>query len=206
MGGEDKTMAQIGRLKINWTGFIGAPGYTNLYFRDFPGDTLDQAMADGFTAKVDTWLDAWVSSLPSTVSILVDPTVDVVNEQSGELEGFLTVAPDTARVGSGAGTYAGPAGICVNWSTNGIRHGRRIRGRTFMVPITSAAMQSDGSVATASLTALRTATATFIGAAGTGDLGVWSRPTLAEPTGGQWSAVSAFTINDKIAVLRSRRD
>ena len=199
-------MTQIGRLKINWTGFIGAPGYTNLYFRDFSEGDLTQAMADGFTTRVDTWLDAWVSTLPSTVSILVDPTIDVVNAETGELEDFMTVAPDTARVGSGAGTYAGPAGICVNWSTNGIRHGRRIRGRTFMVPITSAAMQSDGTVATASLTALRSATTTFLAVGATGVHGVWSRPTVAEPSGGQWASTTAFTINDKIAVLRSRRD
>jgi hypothetical protein len=163
-------------------------------------------MADGFTSRVDTWLDAWVSTLPSTVSILVDPTVDVVNEATGDLEDFMTVAPDTARIGSGAGTYAGPAGICVNWGTNGIRNGRRIRGRTFMVPITSAAMQSDGTIATASLTALRAATTNFLAIGPTGVHGVWSRPTVAEPSGGQWSSTQSFTINDKIAVLRSRRD
>ena len=199
-------MTQVGRLKINWTGFIGAPGYTNLYFRDFSEGALDQSMADGFTAKVDTWLDAWVTSLPSTVSILVDPTVDVVNVENGELESFMTVAPDTARVGSGAGTYAAPAGACVNWSTNGVRNGRRVRGRTFMVPLTSAATQSDGTIATANLTALRTATATFISPTGSGDLGVWGRPSAPGATDGVWYSVSAFTLPDKVAVLRSRRD
>jgi hypothetical protein len=199
-------MAQIGRLKINWTGFIGAPGYTQLYFRDFSAGAVDQAMADGFTAKTDVWLAAWVGSLPSTVSILVDPTVDIVEETTGELVGFMSVSPDTARVGTNAGTYAAPAGACVNWSTNGVRNGRRVRGRTFMVPLSSAAMQADGSIATSNLTALRTATATFISATGSGDMGVWSRPTPAEPSGGIWYACSAFTLPDKIAVLRSRRD
>lgn len=199
-------MAEIGRLKINWTGFIGAPGYTNLYFRDFTAGTLDQAMADGFTAKVDTWLDAWVSSLPATVSILVDPTVDVLEETTGALTNFMTVSPDTARVGSGAGTYAAPAGAVVNWSTNGIENGRRVRGRTFMVPLTSAAMQSDGTIATASLTALRAATATLITGTGSGDLGVWHRPTTPGGTDGAWYVVSAFNLPDKIAILTSRRD
>lgn len=199
-------MAQIGRLKINWTGFIGAPGYTNLYFRDFTAGALDQAMADGFTAKVDVWLDAWVSSLPTTVSILVDPTIDVLEESTGELENFLTVSPDTARTGSGAGNYAAPAGACVNWSTNGVKNGRRVRGRTFMVPLTSAATQSDGTIATSNLTALRAATTTFISPTGAGDLGVWSRPSAPGATDGVWYVVTAFSLPDKVAILTSRRD
>lgn len=199
-------MTQIGRLKINWTGFIGAPGYTQLYFRDFSEGELTQAMADGFMGRVDTWLDAWVSSLPSTVSILIDPTVDVVNAESGELESFMSISPDTARVGSGAGTYAAPAGMCVNWSTNGVENGRRVRGRTFMVPITSAAMQSDGTIATSNLTALRTATTTFLAVGATGVHGVWHRPTAPGANDGAWYATTAFTLPDKIAVLRSRRD
>jgi len=199
-------MTQIGRLKINWTGFIGAPGFTNLYFRDFSEGELTQAMADGFTAKTDIWLDAWVSSLPSTVSILVDPTVDVVNAENGELESFMTVSPDTSRTGTGAGTYAAPAGACVNWSTNGVENGRRVRGRTFMVPLTSAATATDGTINTANLNALRTATATFIDPTGTGDLGVWHRPTATGANDGAWYFVTAFTLPDRVAVLRSRRD
>lgn len=199
-------MAQIGRLKINWTGFIGAPGFTNLYFRDFtPGD-LDQAMAEGFMAKTDAWLDAWVPSIPSVVSILVDPTVDVLDEETGALQDFMTIAPDTTRFGSGAGAFAAPAGACVNWSTNGVRNGRRVRGRTFMVPLVGLATESNGTLATAHLTTLRAATTTFISPTGTGDLGIWSRPTVADPSGGIWHAVSSFNLPDKIAVLTSRRD
>lgn len=199
-------MAQILRVKLNWTGFIGSPGYTNLYFRDFSEGPVDQAMADGAVAKTDIWLDAWVPALPSTVSLLVDPTVDIVNEQNGELEGFLTTSPDTSRLGTGSGAYSAPSGICVNWSTNGIRNGRRIRGRTFMVPVSGAATDTNGTIATTHLNNLRTASGVFISPTGAGDLGVWSRPTPAEPNGGIWHVAASYSIPDRLAVLRSRRD
>jgi hypothetical protein len=199
-------MTQILRVKVNWTGFIGSPGYTNLHFRDFSEGDVTQEMADGAVLRTDTWLDAWPVALPSVVSILVDPVVDVLNAENGQLEGSFNTSPDTARVGSGAGTYSAPTGMVVNWQTGVIKNGRRIRGRTFMVPITSTATDPTGTINNTVLTTLRTATATFIGVGPVGVLGVWSRPTPAAPESGLWATVNSFNIPDKCAVLRSRRD
>ena len=30
---------EIGKMRLNWTGFTGAPGYTNFYFNDFTEET-----------------------------------------------------------------------------------------------------------------------------------------------------------------------
>lgn len=199
-------MAEILRVTINWTGFVGAPGYTNLYFRDFTAGAVDQAMADGAVAKTDVWVNAWLSSLPTTVTIGVDPTVEVIEETNGELQGFFTTVPEAPSIATAIGAYSAASGACVNWYTNGVRNGRRIRGRSFMVPLGGAGLQSDGTIDQTKLTALRTATNTFISATGSGDLGVWSRPTPGEPDGGVWYVVTSATIPDKVAVLRSRRD
>lgn len=199
-------MAQMLRVTVNWTGFIGAPGYTNLYFRDFAAGDQTQAIADGSVAKVDTWLNAWIPSLPAAVTVGVDPSVEVIEDTTGQLQGFFNTTPEAAQPGTSAGNYAAPTGGVVNWYTNGIRNGRRVRGRSFMVPLGPTAFALDGTLATTVLTTLRTATQTMIDAAGAGDIGVWSRPTVAAPASGAWHAVSSFTIPDKAAILSSRRD
>jgi hypothetical protein len=205
------------RVTINWTGFLGAPGYTNLYFRDFTGSgEPDQAVADGAVAKVHTWIQAWDDGLPNTVTLTVDPSVEVIEETTGEMTGFFTTVPGSPNVGGSIGPYSAASGACVNWYTNGIRNGRRIRGRAFMVPIGSNGMENNGTLNGTALTSWRTATAVLIDGTGTGDLGVWARPTPilnpdGTPTGehnpdGEWSVVTSYSIPDKAAVLRSRRD
>jgi hypothetical protein len=207
----------MARVTINWTGFLGAPGYTNLYFRDFEGaGVIDQAIADGAVAKVHTWIQAWDDGLPNTVTLTVDPSVEVIEETNGELLGFFTTVPGSPNVGGSTMPYSAASGAVVNWYTNGIRNGRRIRGRSFMVPIGSNGMENNGTLNGTALGSWRTATGVLISGAGTGDLGVWARPTpildgAGEPTGeynddGIWHVVTSYTIPDKAAVLRSRRD
>lgn len=199
-------MAQIIRVKVEWTGFIGAPGYTNLYFRDFTEGAVSQAMADGAVVKTDIWLDAYASTINNTVSYVINPTVDVLEETTGELQGFMTVAPDTARVGSQTTAYSAVSGACINWYTDGVRNGRRVRGRTFMVPLAASAYATDGTLDATKLTTFRAANVALINAAGAGDLGVWSRPSGPLATDGVWYVASATTMADKAAILRSRRD
>jgi hypothetical protein len=197
----------IAKATVNWTNFIGAPGYTNLYFRDFQVEnTIDQAIVDGFVAKLDLWLDAWVSSVPLNISFVVNPTVDVIDETNGQLTDFFTATPDPTRSGASSGNYSAASGACVNWYTNAVRNGRRIRGRSFMVPLGQTALATDGSIDNTRIASLRAATATFIDGTGTGDLGVWARPTAPGATDGEWAFASSFTLPDKVAVLRSRRD
>jgi hypothetical protein len=210
-------MAGMARVTINWTGFLGAPGYTNLYFRDFSGTgEPDQAIADGAVAKVHTWIQAWDDGLPNTVTLTIDPSVEVIEETTGEMVAFFTTVPGAPNVGGSTMPYSAASGACVNWYTDGVRNGRRIRGRSFMVPIGSNGMENNGTLNGTALTSWRTATGILIDGTGTGDLGVWARPTPildgeGNPTGehnpdGEWSVVTSYTIPDKAAVLRSRRD
>ena len=210
-------MAGMARVTVNWTGFLGAPGYTNLYFRDFQGaGEIDQAIADGAVAKVHTWIQAWDDGLPNTVTLTVDPSVEVIEETTGELTGFFTTVPGSPNVGGSTLTYSAASGACVNWYTDGVRNGRRVRGRSFMVPIGSNGMDTNGTLNNTALTSWRTATGVLTSGTGTGDLGVWARPTPildenGEPTGehnadGIWYVVTSYSIPDKVAILRSRRD
>jgi hypothetical protein len=200
-------MTQMAKVTINWTGFSGAPGYTNLYFRDFTENgQIDQAIASGAAAKVDNWIGGFQSRLPTTVTVQTDATVEAIEDTTGELQGFFNVTPAAARVGTGTGNYSAASGAVVNWYTAGVVRGRRLRGRTFLVPLAGSALDTNGTINNTELTALRTNTTTFINETGAGDLGVWSRPSAPGAADGTWFAVNSFTIPDKVAVLRSRRD
>lgn len=197
---------EIGRLKINWTGFTGAPGYTNLYFNDFSEGSVTQAMVDGFRSRTDTLLGTIQTRLPSTVTVAVDPTVDIIDVPTGNLTRFMSTTPAAARVGQGTGNYSAASGGVINWYTGGVRNGRRVRGRTFLVPFASSALGPNGTLDDTLRTSLIGAIQTFIGpGANQGLLGIYARPKPGL-SDGAWFAVTSFTHPDKVAVLRSRRD
>lgn len=199
-------MADLARLTINWTGFVGAPGFTNLYFRNATPGTIDQAVVDAALVRVDNWIGGFQSRLPSTVTCATDPVVEVIDDTNGELQGFLNVTPAAARVGSGTGNYSAASGAVCNWYTDGVRNGRRIRGRSFLVPLAGSALGPDGSLDNTNLTGLRTNTATFVNQTGAARFVVWGRPSAPGATDGVSAEVVTFTIPDKAAVLTSRRD
>lgn len=206
MGGEE-VMVEIAKVTINWTGFSGAPGYTNLYFRDFESTGLDQPVIDGAVGKVDSWISSVAGRVPTSVRLRVARQVEIIEAADGQLLRFMQATTDTTeRVGTGTGAYSAASGLVVNWYTGGVVRGRRVRGRTFIVPLAGNALDTDGSIAAAALTAMTTATTTLISTTGAGDLGVWSRPSAPGATDGTWHLATSFTIPDKAAVLRSRRD
>lgn len=199
-------MTQILRLTINWTNFTGGPGYTNLHYKD-PGATdVNQAAIDEAITTVDSYLDDWPLLLPDGVSFVVDPAVEILNVENGSLEDVASGSPDTTRVGTSVGKYAGGSGACISWYTNVVRNSRRIRGRTFMVPLGWDSLSADGTIDNATLAGMQGATSVFISNVGPAKLHVWSRPSAPGASDGVAAEVQSFRINDKLAQLRSRRD
>jgi hypothetical protein len=199
-------MADLARVTINWTGFIGGPGYTNLYWRDASPGTISQGVIDDAATKVDAWLGAWDDYLPPSVAVQVDSTIDIIDDTNGQLQGFMSVAAKPLRQGAGTGNYSAASGACVNWYTDGVRNGRRVRGRSFMVPLAGNALAGNGTLDDTALGLWRTATTTMDANTGTARLVVWGRPTAPGATDGASWEVTSSTIPDKAAVLRSRRD
>ena len=204
-------MASIIRVKINWTGFPGGPGYTNLHFEPVTEGAITQAVVDDAVAITQTWIAAFRPDMPSSVTTGVDPTITELDEQFGSITHFWTATVAAPAAGPSNGVYAAGSGVCVNWGTDGVWLGRRVRGRTFIVPIGEPGLATNGSLNDTRLAAWRTATATFAGAANQARLVVWRRPTIVVPPGeplgdgGAYDVNSSF-INDKVAQLRSRRD
>lgn len=199
-------MASIARVTINWTGLAGGPGYTNLHFAPAAGSVVTQGVVDAAVAKTDVFLNAWMASLPTSVTVGVDPTVEIIDSTNGDLTDFKVGTPEVAAAGGDAGNYAAGAGACLNWYTAGIRNARRVRGRSFIVPLAATAWQTDGTLATAKLVTWRAAAAALIANVDAAKLCIWGRPTGPDATDGVAYDVINYTLPDKSAILRSRRD
>lgn len=204
-------MAPILRVKALWSGFNGAPGYSVFHFRDFTtGEDGFPVEADALSAaqRVTTFFDTFKGYLPRVVTVRVEPELELIEESNGQMIDIVSITSPAAVTGGAlaATTYSAASGAVVNWRTQGVRNGRRVRGRTFVVPLASDAYESNGTLGTNALTQLRTAADALVNGAGSPDLGVWARPTAPGASDGNWFVANSAFVPDMAAVLRSRRD
>lgn len=188
-------MSSIARVRALWSGFVGAPGYTTLYF--------DASSTPPPTAAMRSWFQGMNSVLPSVVTIQVPGTGDLLESSTGVIIGTWTTAVPAAVTGVGAGVYAAPSGLITNFATGSVIAGRRLRGRSFIVPINGTMYDSNGTLSAPALAAMSATNGTFLTAVAS-SLIVWHRPVGG--AGGDFGAVTAITTPDKTCVLRSRRD
>ncbi len=186
-------MPTINRVIVDWTGFVGAPG-VSVFYRGavFP----DIADITAFFANLAGYF-------PGSVTIQLRPQGDTIDVATGVINGIWSGAPQAAVSGSSTGDYASPVGAVVNWLTTAIVAGRHLRGKTFLVPLSGSAFDSDGSLDPTHLAGIKSAAAQYITDSG-GDALVYSKPRPGVP--GSESAIYAATVPDKAAILKSRRD
>lgn len=202
-------MSALQRLRIAWTGAIGLPGVTTLYFSD----------AATALPAVRTLMGNWLGFMPNVVSGQVEPRGDIIDPATGSITGEWTGSDVAPVIGSGGSAYAAPVGFSVTWATGSILDGRRLRGRSYVVPIAVAGYQADGTIEPDTLTNVRMAASAFV-VATQALLLVWHRPRLETPAWtdvhgrphpakafrvGGFSAVVSATVADQVAVLTSRR-
>ena len=184
------------RVTALWTGVAGLPGYTRLSFNG----ALDEAAATACANRVRAFFDNIKGLLPPGVVISFSEVAQVFNA-GGQLTGEVAVVPPPAVAATGTGAFAAPVGAVVQWITGVFINGRRVRGRTFLVPLASSAFAVDGTPGSTTL-------ATIGGAANTLQNGV---PALViaggiGEGGGYEVPVTGASVPDRAAVLRSRRD
>lgn len=188
-------MASLFKITALWSNWPGAPGYTNFYA--LTGGPI-VTLTDGIRA----FFDAIKGIVPTGITITVQPSGDQINDVSGAITGAWSVDPGPAPVvGASGGTYAGNAGGVVSWRTNGVVGNRRVRGRSFIVPLASTVYDTNGLTSSAIATLQGAATALLTTA--DGNLAVWSRPTALRA--GSSHPITAATVPDLSASLRSRR-
>lgn len=182
----------MNRVRVLWQNWPGAPGYTNHYV----GSAVTAQTA------IRTFYDALKANIPTGLSIQVPSSGDQIAEATGDITGVWSGAAQAAVVGTSVGVYAGPTGACVNWRTAQIINGRRPMGRTFIVPLSNASFETNGTLAAAALALIQAAANQLIIDLA-GELKVWHRPNAAGP--GANVTVLTAQVPDMAAVLRSRR-
>jgi hypothetical protein len=194
----------IFRYTPTWNGFVGAPGYTNFHF--LAPEVPSQADLDAIGSRTRTFFLSATPDLPNVVGIGFPGTVDQLNVVTGALEAQHTIAVPAAVVGAGAGKFANAVGSCVTWTTSLVINGHRLRGRTFLVPMSSGGYDTDGTIDATFRSRVLAAAEIFRQAAGPVPLAVWHKPSPASPVVGVAAMVSGARMTDRTAVLRSRRD
>jgi hypothetical protein len=206
-------VASIWQVVWTWTGFSGATGYTNLYYRATAGDGNEalqavQKSAQLFAGSVGTLL-------PPAVALTLQTDVRLLDETTGDLRNIFTVAGQPVIHGTApADSYSAASGACVEWLT-GVIHGKHLMvGKTFFVPAAVGMYSTTGQIKAGSVLILATqaeAMRTFNGPA----FGVWGRPRAAKtlPNGtvrpkldGLFVPAISSRVLGKAVVLRSRRD
>jgi hypothetical protein len=200
-------MATLLRVKLKWSGLPGGIGYSLFHMRDFSTGEPTLADANGAIGKVDNFINTIKPLIPPVVSMVVESEVEVIEETNGQMQTVLGGTSLGTEFGMASGTagYSAPVGAVISWSTGGVRNGRRVRGRTFVVPLSNEAWDTDGTLKSTALTTLNAAATSLRDIGGSPDLGVYARPTSAGATDGIWYAATGHRVPDMAAVLRSRR-
>lgn len=199
------------RVKNRWGGFSGAPGFTVLHYSDFAsggggGGPVTAENAQNAANRASSLFNAIKTLVPVGVTMTIEPDVDVIEDTTGELVTSFPAAGSLSFTGTGTGPFSAATGAVINWRTTGVRKGRRVRGRSFIVPLSSGAFGTDGQLLPASQTLLQQQATAAVLTTGTPDLGVYARPSSAGATDGAFFVASSASVPRLGAVLRSRRD
>lgn len=188
-------MAEIMRMRVGWSGWNGGPGVSTFYASGTDPAPLLKGI-DTFFANLTTYV-------PSGIIFTVYGGGDIIESTTGVLTGQWQHQADVTHTCSGNGNYAAAAGCQIRWNTSTIHSGRRLAGRTFLVPLTSANFDGTGQVNASTSTSLTTGANQLISDS-LNSLVVWGRPKGG--AGGLAGEVTTANVPRKDVVLRSRRD
>lgn len=200
-------MGNILKVTAAWSGFTGSPGYSNFFFRETnPGASWD---AGAFAAadKVHTFFNELKHIAPPNVAWKINTDVPVIDEFTGEMVDIASAGPRATLVSTGpVQSYSAATGAVVTWRTSGVRNGRRVRGRTFIVPAGYVTLQTDGTLTPEAVANYQAAANGLLAPNADRSFVVWARPTAVGAADGIAHKVISATVPDKVAVLKSRRD
>ena len=188
------------QYRVEWT-TTGGPGFTVFNGRQSAATTIGEAAQD-LADRARKFYQDLISLMPADVLLNFPGEVLNLNTTTGVLDGVVPVdAPDPVDP-AGTGVYAAPCGARIDWITEAVVAGHRLRGRTFVVPIVAALYEADGTIGPTAVASLNTAATNYRddGVFTAIDPAVWSR------THGVLADITGHQVPQKVATLRSRRD
>jgi len=199
-------MATVSTVTAVWQGFTGAPGYSRFNFAELANASAVQAAVNAVRTLLSTGGVSWLS----TWSVSVQSLVQHHDLASGDLTGEATAGSSPAAI---AGTlapstvYAGGSGLVVNWITGAFWNGRKVRGRTFIVPAVNV-YSNDGTITSGVQTAWQNAGNVFAATSGITPV-VWAKKfddsDPPQQVAGASFPITGALVPDRAAQLRTRR-
>jgi hypothetical protein len=183
-------MVDLNKVVVSLTGLRGLPGISTFYF---------QGILPTDIAALKTFWTSVASIMPAPMSVTIPHSGLTISEATGQPIGSWGVTgTDDIVPATGPGAYAAPCGAVVHWKTALYLHGRLLRGKTFLVPLTNGQYDSDGNIVTGALTILRNAATAFTTGGNT--------HTVYSTKWRSSSLVVSATVPDMAVILTSRRD
>jgi hypothetical protein len=168
-----------------------------------------KAFMDGLTA----YLPAAVSLVPQGIYQTFDEGISTPAGGAQLIDqGTAATIPQTTQ-GTGTGVWSAATGAWINWITTAFVNGRRVVGRTYLVPLGNTnVFQTDGTLSdtfrnavVANGNSLNNGSPAHVVYYNRGGPSDPPRPTD-KPHAFGWQSVTACTVPDKAGILRSRRD
>ena len=188
-------MALMQRFNVEWSGSpVVGPGLSTFWF------------TDGVDAEdiqdVKLFFEQIKGFFPPGLTISYPQVGDVIESTTGKLASTWSVgAPTSPTSGGGSANYAKGVGVRVGWQTADVHNGHKVRGSTFIVPISSEFYTAQGLVGDQNLAVLSNAASLL---RQTTNIGIYSRPTK-KGAPGAWSKIVGSYVKSEISWLRSRR-
>lgn len=187
-------MANIRRVQTVVTGVAGSPYYVTGTF------TSEDGTASNVISTWHTFVTGGIGTdTPPGAIYQTGPTVDLIDEVTGDLTGRESGTVQTITMSGTAFAAPPTTQSLVRWRTNVFRNGREVIGRTFLPNVRAGDVAASGVMLAARQTQLQTRAAAAINDASTVML-VWSRKSQSSVV------ISSAEVPTKFAVLRSRRD
>lgn len=126
-----------------------------------------------------------------------------LDTSTGVLLDAHTVTPPVSLTSTGsAANYSRAVGARVDWNTSAVVNGRRLKGRTYLVPVSGGNLDTTGTLASACIATVTTAATNYC------NTGVFTeaRPGVWSKTHGIFADALSGSVDDRTSVLRSRRD
>lgn len=186
-----------------WAGTALTGAGVSVFHARGDGVATNGQVAQSLADRVAAFFTAVKAAVPPGVTWSFGGEVLEFDTATGVLSDVHSVTPPTAITSTASsGAYSRAVGGRIDWGTNAIVAGRRLKGRTFIVPISSSGLDTTGTLSGTALATLGTA------ATGYRNTGVFTaaQPVVWSRTHGIVADITAHTIVDQTSVLRSRRD
>jgi len=171
-------MTLLYKAVVGYTNFYGAPGANVLWFSqgtppvttDEMAQAINDDLWDVYTDLTTLFLSGVTISIPSEFTVVEDDTGNVVDT-------VVASSPHADIVGTASGTdVPRSTAACVAFNTDLFRNSKRLQGRSFLGPIGSNILDTQGNISSANRTAVDAAYAAIISGVGP-RLAVYHRPT-----------------------------